>query len=62
MVINEYTGILIDKVPTNVLVWLVDTYGPMGNRWFVKGNTIYFKDSKDYFWFELRWTIVDETI
>jgi hypothetical protein len=62
MVMNEYTGILVDNVPTNVLVWLVDTYGPMGQRWFVVNNTIYFKDPKDYFWFELRWTIVDETI
>ena len=35
--------------------WLVETFGRQGDRWFYNSNKIYFKDEKDWMWFELRW-------
>jgi hypothetical protein len=34
--------------------WLVETFGPAGKRWFSSSNKIYFRDEKDWMWFELR--------
>ena len=50
---HEYHAIEVDDIPTPVLVWLVDTFGPAGKRWFHHNNKIYFYDEKDYMWFEL---------
>jgi len=38
-----------------VYEWLVETFGPAGKRWFTTSTKIYFKDEKDWMWFELRW-------
>ena len=35
--------------------WCLETFGPPGNRWFFKNSQFYFKNNKDYMWFELRW-------
>ena len=35
--------------------WCLETFGPPGNRWFFKNYKFYFKNQKDYVWFELRW-------
>lgn len=51
---HEYHCVEVDKVPTNILAWMVETFGPMGSRWFYHNHKIYFRDEKDYFWFELR--------
>jgi hypothetical protein len=50
---HEYHAIEVDDIPTSVLVWLVDTFGPAGKRWFHHNNKIYFYDKRDYMWFEL---------
>ena len=34
--------------------WLVETFGPAGKRWFSTNNKIYFRDERDWMWFELR--------
>jgi len=34
--------------------WLVETFGPPGKRWFTTDRKIYFRDEKDWIWFELR--------
>jgi len=34
--------------------WLVETFGRPGQRWFCNGNKIYFRDERDWMWFELR--------
>ena len=34
--------------------WLVDTFGPAGSRWFYNSNKIYFRDERDWLWFEIR--------
>jgi len=52
----EYHGVELEKVPTSVLVWMIDTYGPLGaGRWFVKGKTLYFYDERDHAMFLWRW-------
>jgi hypothetical protein len=39
---HEYHGVELESVPTSVLVWMVDTYGPLGaGRWFVKDRPLY---------------------
>jgi hypothetical protein len=35
--------------------WCVEIFGSPGNRWFYKNNQFYFKNHKDYMWFEIRW-------
>jgi hypothetical protein len=51
---HEYYCVHVDRVSTDVLVWMVETFGPAGDRWFHYNNKIYFKEPKDYVWFELR--------
>lgn len=51
---HVYHAVEVDSIPTTVLVWLVETYGPAGRRWFHHNNKIYFYEEKDWMWFELR--------
>jgi hypothetical protein len=51
----EYECVQVDKLPSYVLQWLHETYGPSGDRWFYVNNSIFFKNNKDCIWFELRW-------
>jgi hypothetical protein len=52
----EYHGVELDRVPTNVLVWMIETYGPLGaGRWFVKNKTLYFYNAADHAMFLWRW-------
>lgn len=39
----------------NAYNWCLDTFGTPGQRWFFYSNKFYFRDEKDYFWFEMRW-------
>ena len=50
---HEYNCIEVDHVSASTLVWLVETFGPAGKRWFHYNNKIYFRNEKDYMWFEL---------
>jgi hypothetical protein len=50
---HEYHAVEVDGIPTTLLVWLVDTFGPAGRRWFHYNNKIYFYEEKDWMWFEL---------
>jgi hypothetical protein len=53
---HEYHGVELESVPTNVLVWMIETYGPLGDgRWFVKNKTLYFHDPADHAMFLWRW-------
>lgn len=56
MALKEYHGVELDRVPTNVLVWMIETYGPLGaGRWFVKNKTLYFYNKEDHAMFLWRW-------
>jgi hypothetical protein len=50
---HTYHCVHVDRIPTPVLVWLVETFGPAGKRWWHSNNKIYFRDEKDWMWFEL---------
>jgi hypothetical protein len=52
----DYYGVELEQVPTNVLVWMIETYGPLGaGRWFVKNKTLYFYNEADHAMFLWRW-------
>jgi len=49
---HEYTVVEIND-RTLVHDWLVESFGNPGIRWFYNGNKIYFRDERDWMWFEL---------
>jgi hypothetical protein len=49
---HDYHVVEVNNVKI-VYKWLVETFGPAGNRWFATSNKIYFRDEKDWMWFEL---------
>ena len=51
---HEYHCVEVDQVTTGVIVWMVETFGPAGSRWWHMNNKIYFRDERDWIWFELR--------
>jgi len=53
-VMHEYHCVEVNNIPTHILVWLVETFGPAGDRWWNVNNKIYFREEKDWMWFELR--------
>lgn len=54
--VGEWHGVELEQVPTKVLVWVVETYGPLKQgRWFVKNKTLYFRDPADHAMFLWRW-------
>ena len=50
---HEYTIVEIND-RTLINDWLIETFGRQGDRWFYAGNKIYFRDERDWMWFELR--------
>ena len=50
------------KKTTACIEWCEETFGPQPknpdawSRWQIKYSSIYFRDSKDYEWFMLRWS------
>jgi len=49
---HDYHVVEVNDV-TIIYSWLVETFGPAGKRWFSSNTKIYFRDEKDYMWFEL---------
>ena len=49
---HEYHVVKIND-RTLIHDWLVETFGLPGSRWFHYNNKIYFRDEKDWMWFEL---------
>jgi hypothetical protein len=50
---HEYHVVEVTGVPADIYNWLTDTFGQAGPRWFYRNNKIYFRDEKDWMWFEL---------
>ena len=50
-----YHGVELHRIPTSMLVEMVEYYGPAGNRWFATNNKLYFREPKDHTYFLLRW-------
>jgi hypothetical protein len=51
---HEYHCVELGYINLAVVEWLTEKFGPVGDRWFHFLNKIYFKNEKDYFWFELN--------
>jgi hypothetical protein len=50
---HEYHVVEVNDVSI-IYKWLIETFGPAGKRWFSSNTKIYFRDEKDWMWFELR--------
>jgi hypothetical protein len=54
LIINHtYDVIEVEQVTTELIEFLNKTFGPPGLRWFYRNSKIYFRDERDYMWFEL---------
>lgn len=51
---HEYYVVEISTWPSNLNEWMTENFGPRGQRWFIHHNKIYFREHKDYVWFELK--------
>jgi hypothetical protein len=51
---HDYHCVHVAQVTKEVTDWLLATFGPMGDRWFHHNKCIYFKEDKDWMWFELK--------
>jgi hypothetical protein len=52
---HEYHGVELRRIPTRMLIELVEHYGPAGCRWFATSNKLYFREPRDHTYFLLRW-------
>ena len=50
---HTYDVVEVDKITTELIDFLNKTFGPPGPRWWISSYKIYFRDPKDYTWFEL---------
>lgn len=53
LVDHEYDVVEVDKITSELFQFLNKTFGPPGPRWWFSNNKIYFRDEKDWMWFEL---------
>ena len=51
---HEYHVVELGSMPSNLREWLAENFGPYGERWFINHNKIYFRNERDYIWFELK--------
>lgn len=51
----EYHGVELHRIPTSMLVEIIEYYGPAGGRWFSIGKKLYFREPRDHTYFLLRW-------
>ena len=51
---HEYHVVELSTIPRNLREWMTENFGPEQDRWFLWHNKIYFKEERDYFWFELK--------
>jgi len=53
---HDYHGVeLTDQPPTEIIVWLCNTYGPPdGTRWYIRGLKVFFANKNDHLMFLLK--------
>ena len=51
-----YHIIELERLTTELVEWLNDSFGPPGERWWMSNYKIYFRDSKDHLLCTLRWS------
>ncbi len=53
----EFNIVHTTGINEEVLHWLISTFGHTDEgRWFIINRSIYFKNERDWIWFELKWT------
>jgi hypothetical protein len=50
---HTYDVIEVEQITTELIEFLNKTFGPPGPRWWISNYKIYFRDERDYIWFEL---------
>lgn len=53
MIEQTYDVVEVDKITTELVEFLNKSFGPPGARWWISSYKIYFRDPRDYTWFEL---------
>jgi hypothetical protein len=53
---HEYHVIELERLTTELIEWLNESFGPPGERWWINHYRIYFRDSKDHLLCTLRWS------
>ena len=54
MLEHTYDVVEVDQITTELITMLNETFGPPGPRWWISNYKIYFRDERDYIWFELK--------
>lgn len=53
MLEHTYDVVEVDQITTELIDFLNKSFGPPGPRWWISSYKIYFRDEKDWMWFEL---------
>jgi len=53
MLEHTYDVVEVDQITTELIDFLNKSFGPPGSRWWISSYKIYFRDEKDWMWFEL---------
>jgi hypothetical protein len=53
MLDHTYDVVEVDQITTELIDFLNNNFGPPGARWWISSYKIYFRDEKDWMWFEL---------
>jgi len=53
MIDQTYDVVEVDRITTELVEFLNKSFGPPGARWWISHYKIYFRDERDYIWFEL---------
>jgi hypothetical protein len=52
---HTYDVVELESITLELIDWLNTSFGPPGPRWWISNYKVYFRDEKDYVWFEMRW-------
>lgn len=58
MIELEHTYYVVElnyTMPSDVLMWLTEKFGPAGDRWWTTLKRVYFANKHDHLMFTLRW-------
>jgi len=53
MIDQTYDVVEVDQITTELIEYLNETFGPAGPRWWISNYKIYFRDERDWLWFEI---------
>ncbi len=52
---HTYDVVELESITLDLIEWLNKSFGPPGARWWISNYKVYFRDERDYVWFEMRW-------